>query len=134
MSFNASRSDSVKHLDISDLYLTDLKATSLRGSAIAISQCTRFKGAPGDGNCTNSQFQLRDITVTNLSGTSAKSRVASLQCSAVAPCTRITLSDIDLQLANGTTAAEYLCGNVKEARGFECTGPVCEGGSSTGEC
>lgn len=116
------------------MHFSNLTATALRGSAVAISQCTRFIGAPGDGNCTNSQFQIRDITVANLRGTTESERVASLQCSAVAPCTSLGLIDVDLELGNGTKAEEYLCGNVKRPRGFECTGEACEGGSSTGEC
>ncbi|KAB8219245.1 pectin lyase fold/virulence factor [Aspergillus novoparasiticus] len=119
---------------ISDVTLKDLKATSLRGAAFAISQCTRFSGAAGEGNCTNSEFQVRDISVFNLSGTTESNRVASLQCSAVAPCTDIVLSGINLELKNGTAASEYLCGNVENQKGFECTGAVCEGGSATGEC
>ena len=122
------------YVDISNMTLKDLKATSLRGAAVAISQCTRFSGAPGEGNCTNSEFQIRDISVLNLSGTTESTRVASFQCSAVAPCTDITLSGINLELTNGTAASEYLCGNVEDPKGFKCTGPVCEGGSATGEC
>lgn len=110
-----------------------MTAVDMRGSAVAISQCTRFIGAPGDGNCTNSQFQVGGINVHNLTGTTTSSRIASLQCSAVAPC-EVALADIALDFKNGTAAEEYLCGHVSEPRGFECTGPVCEGGSSTGEC
>ncbi|KAL4946308.1 hypothetical protein BDV06DRAFT_218438 [Aspergillus oleicola] len=117
----------------SNMLFRNLSATDLRGSAVAISQCTRFSGAPGDGNCTNSQFQIKDITVANLTGTTESVRVASLQCSAVAPCTNIGLLGIDLELSNGTQAESYLCGNVERPRGFNCTGEVCEGGSSTGE-
>lgn len=112
----------------------DLNTEGLRGAAVAISQCTRFSGAPGDGNCTNSQFQIRDITVKGLAGTTESSRVASLQCSAVAPCTNIRINNTDLKFKNGTMAEDYLCGNVKDYGGFECTGEPCEGGSSTGEC
>ncbi|KAE8375862.1 pectin lyase fold/virulence factor [Aspergillus bertholletiae] len=119
---------------ISDMSFRDLKTTSLRGAAVAISQCTRFSGAPGEGNCTNSEFQIRGISVSNFSGTTKSTRVASFQCSAVAPCTDIALYGINLVLANGTAASDYLCGNVKDPKGFECTGPVCEGGSATGEC
>ncbi|RDW78697.1 putative exo-polygalacturonase [Aspergillus mulundensis] len=118
----------------SNMLFKDLTATSMRGSAVAISQCTRFIGAPGDGNCTNSQFQIKDITVANLHGTTESERVTSFQCSAVAPCTNLGMFDIDLEFGNGTKAEEYLCGNVERPRGFECTGSVCEGGSSTGEC
>jgi hypothetical protein len=112
----------------------NLTVSGLRGAAFAISQCTRFSGAPGVGNCTNSGFQIRDITVDGVKGTTTSSRVASFQCSAVEPCTNIGLLDIDLELANGTAATDYLCGNVVSPRGFTCTGPVCVGGSDTGEC
>ncbi|KAI1272207.1 galacturan 1,4-alpha-galacturonidase B [Xylaria sp. FL0933] len=117
-----------------DLELINLETTGLRGAAVAISQCTRFSGAPGVGNCTNSQFQIRDVTVNGLKGTTKSSRVASLQCSAVAPCTNIDIFDAELQLSNGTLAAEYLCGNVNNQTGWQCTGDACVGGSSTGEC
>ncbi|KAG2414607.1 hypothetical protein HFD88_003798 [Aspergillus terreus] len=118
----------------SDMVFQNLRASGLRGSAISISQCTRFSGAPGEGNCTNSQFQIRDITLANLTGTTKVSSVASFQCSAVAPCTNIGLFHTDLTLSNGTIAGEYLCGNVEDPRGFECTGAPCVGGSATGEC
>ena len=61
-------------------------------------------------------------------------RVVSLQCSAVAPCTDIELSGIDLRFSNGTAAPSYLCGNVVGNKGWECTGKACEGGSATGGC
>ncbi|KAF2250322.1 glycoside hydrolase family 28 protein [Trematosphaeria pertusa] len=117
-----------------NMHLKNLTVEGLRGAAFSISQCTRFSGAPGVGNCTNSQFQIRDVDIDGLKGTTKSSRVASLQCSAVKPCTDIELYDVDLEFANGTSAASYLCGNVKENKGWECTGPVCEGGSATGEC
>ncbi|KAL2854591.1 pectin lyase fold/virulence factor [Aspergillus pseudodeflectus] len=117
----------------SDMLFKNLQTTDMRGSAVAISQCTRFRGAPGQGNCTNSQFQIRDITIANLKGTTESERVTSFQCSAVAPCTNIGMFGIDLEFANGTAAEEYLCGNVKDPRGFECTGEVCVGGSATGD-
>lgn len=112
----------------------NLTATGLRGAAVAISQCTRFSGAPGEGNCTNSQFQIRDIAIKDLTGTTTSSRVASLQCSAVAPCTNIGILDAELEFSNGTSATEYLCGNVEDPEGWSCTGDVCVGGSGTGEC
>jgi hypothetical protein len=106
----------------------------MRGSAVAISQCTRFIGAPGTGNCTNSQFDVAGITVDGLTGTTRTSKVASLQCSAVAPYSNIRLMDIELRLQNETAVRQYLCGNVARPQGFECTGKACEGGSSTREC
>ncbi|KAF2969627.1 hypothetical protein GQX73_g3884 [Xylaria multiplex] len=120
--------------DAADMGFTNLETADLRGAAVAISQCTRFSGAPGQGNCTSSQFQIRDITITGLKGTTKSSRVASLQCSAVAPCTNISILDAELEFSNGTVASEYLCGNVKDQKGWECTGEVCVGGSATGEC
>lgn len=106
----------------------------MRGSAFAISQCTRFRGAPGDGNCTNSEFHVSDITVKNLTGTTKLRDVASLQCSAARPCDKISLLNTDLTYDNGTSSEGYLCGNVDQPKGFTCTGAACEGGSSTGEC
>ncbi|TQN71078.1 Alpha-L-rhamnosidase rgxB [Colletotrichum shisoi] len=118
----------------SDMSFKNLTVSGMRGAAFAISQCTRFRGAPGVGNCTNSQFQIRDVTVRGMTGTTKSARVASLQCSAVAPCTDIGLFDVDLRFSNGTAAASYLCGNAASPRGFECTGTPCVGGSATGEC
>ncbi|KAH8714752.1 galacturan 1,4-alpha-galacturonidase B [Ilyonectria robusta] len=117
-----------------DLVMENLKATGLRGGAVTISQCTRFSGAPGSGNCTNSEFQIRNISVDGLIGTTKDSRVASFQCSAVKPCTNLALFNIDLKLASGVEADRYLCGNVVDPRGFNCTGPPCVGGSATGGC
>ncbi|KAJ5746979.1 uncharacterized protein N7511_008675 [Penicillium nucicola] len=118
----------------SDMKLTNLTTTGLRGAAFAISQCTRFSGAPGQGNCTNSEFQIKNVQINGLSGTSKSTRVASLQCSAVAPCTNIAIRDSTLLLSNGTAAESYLCGNVVNPVGFNCTGSPCVGGSATGEC
>ncbi|KAJ9131237.1 Exo-rhamnogalacturonase b [Pleurostoma richardsiae] len=52
-----------------DMKFDKLEAKALRGAAVAISQCTRFSGAPGTGNCTNSPFQIRDVAVNGLTGT-----------------------------------------------------------------
>ena len=106
----------------------------MRGAAVAISQCTRFSGAPGEGNCTNSQFEVSGISVHGLTGTSSSDNVASLQCSEVAPCNDINLTGVDLRTEDGAAVEEYLCGNVEDIGGFECTGEACEGGSATGEC
>lgn len=116
------------------MYFDDLFTRELRGAAISISQCTRFSGAPGDGNCTNSEFEILDITVNNMSGTTKSNQIASLQCSAVKPCADIGLFDVNLKFDNGTAAAAYLCGNAESPRGFNCTGEPCVGGSATGGC
>lgn len=118
----------------SDIQASNLEMEGMRGGAFTISQCTRFSGAPGTGNCTNSQFQIRNLEVRNARGTTKSKNVASFQCSAVAPCTDIGLYDIDVRFTNGTAAPGYLCGNVVNPEGFECTGPPCVGGSATGGC
>lgn len=117
-----------------NMVMKNLTTKSMRGAAFTISQCTRFSGAPSVGNCTNSQFQVRDVVIDGMKGLTKDGRVASLQCSAVAPCTNISLSDVSLKFSNGTTAPFYLCGNVEDNKGWECTGPACVGGSSTGGC
>ena len=117
-----------------NLRLENSTATGLRGAAFSISQCTAFSGAPDSPNCTNSQFEVGDITIEGLTGTSASGTVASLQCSAVAPCANITLEGIDLTDSSGDARTSYLCGNVVDNIGFNCTGSACVGSSATGEC
>ncbi|PYH93851.1 galacturan 1,4-alpha-galacturonidase B [Aspergillus ellipticus CBS 707.79] len=117
----------------SDLTATDLKTTNIKGTPFTITQCTTFSGV--SGNCTNSLFQIRDLAFTDVSGTTESADVASFQCSAVAPCENITISGVSLWLVgNSTYASEYLCGNVENTRGFNCTGEVCVGSSATGGC
>lgn len=116
------------------MIMKNLTTKGLRGGAFTISQCTRFSGAPGQGNCTNSQFQVRDVTIDGLQGTTKDRRAVSLQCSAVKPCTNIALSDIKLDFANGTSVSSFLCGNVVGNVEWNCTGSVCVGGSATGGC
>ncbi|KAK2606875.1 hypothetical protein N8I77_005598 [Diaporthe amygdali] len=118
----------------SDISASNLEMEGMRGGAFTISQCTRFSGAPGTGNCTNSQFQIRNVEIRNARGTTKNKNVASFQCSAVAPCTDIGIYDINVTFTNGTAAKDYLCGNVVNPQGFECTGPPCVGGSATGGC
>ncbi|KAF3761416.1 family 28 glycoside hydrolase [Cryphonectria parasitica EP155] len=120
--------------DVSNMNVTSLYASSLRGAAVAISQCTTFSGGGTPANCTNSEVQIHDITVQGLSGTSESDDVASLQCSAVKPCYDIAIEDITLTLAGGTEATEYLCSEVESNTGFNCTGSACVGSSATGEC
>ncbi|KAF9697730.1 hypothetical protein EKO04_004440 [Ascochyta lentis] len=117
-----------------DMQMKNLTVKNARGGLFTVSQCTRFSGAPGVGNCTNSQFQVRHVNIHGLKGTTKDRKIVSLQCSAVAPCTDITLSDVDVRFGNGTAVENYLCGNVVRNRGWECTGPVCVGGSATGGC
>lgn len=114
---------------------SDLKVHDLQGPAVAISQCTSFSDE--SGNCTSSKFQIRDLSFSGISGSSSTDVVASLQCSAVKPCEHIEIDADSLDIAvNGTDvlADEYLCGNVDDPIGFDCTGDVCVGSSATGGC
>ena len=73
-----------------------------------------------------------------MSGSSTTATVGSFQCSAVYPCHDIEVDGVDIQITTGNRTGEladkYLCGHVENTVGFECNGPVCEGGSSTGGC
>lgn len=115
--------------------VTSVVAKALTGAAVSIGQCTTFSASNTPTNCSNSEVQIHDIAVTDVTGTTTSSDVASLQCSAVRPCYRIELRDIDLRIASTTSyAAEYLCAEVQDPIGFTCTGSACVGSSATGEC
>ncbi|GIC93670.1 putative exo-polygalacturonase [Aspergillus udagawae] len=119
-------------IDASDISAANLRAYNLRGAPFTVSQCTTFSGAKS--NCTSSKFQIRDLRIEDITGSSKTDVVASFQCSAVKPCTNIQIQNVNLQLPNGTLADEYLCGNVEGTRGFNCTGKACEKPSATGGC
>lgn len=122
-------------LDASNMTVDSLVANGLTGAAVSIGQCTTFSSSDIPANCSNSKVQIHDIAVTNLTGTTTSSNVASLQCSAVKPCYNIALQEIDLTIAsNGTEAAGYLCAEVEDPIGFTCTGSACVNSSATGEC
>lgn len=121
-----------------NLNFHDLKLDGV-ASPLVITQCTSYNGA--SGNCDTSPFNLYDIKFTNVSGTTTPygaehfllsqganltTVVASLQCSAAAPCYDITIKDIDLTERDGDDPVnEYLCEAVEEPKvGFNCTGPV----------
>ncbi|KAK6971875.1 galacturan 1,4-alpha-galacturonidase B [Favolaschia claudopus] len=108
-----------------DMNFTNMHVSALRASAVAFSQCTTFLRRTR--KLHQLAFHIRDITVTGIQSTSNSPRVASLQCSAVAPCDNIALSEIDVTLSNGTQISQYLCGNVEDPRGFSCT-------RAAGEC
>lgn len=115
--------------------VTNLVATQLLGAPVSISQCTSFSGGGTPSNCSNSELQIHDITITNLTGTASSTTVASLQCSAVKPCYNIGLEGIGLRVvATSTSVTEYLCAEVESPIGFNCTGSACVGSSATGEC
>ncbi|TGO66604.1 hypothetical protein BOTNAR_0058g00260 [Botryotinia narcissicola] len=92
---------------------------SLRGPPFSISQCTTFSGTVG--NCSSSAFQISDLNMYNIFG-SMTNPITSFQCSAVAPCTDITMENINVVDANKTAGVGYKCTNVVGTSGFTCTG------------
>ncbi|TGO86764.1 hypothetical protein BPOR_0278g00060 [Botrytis porri] len=100
--------------------LGNLSFHSLRRPPFSISQClTTFSGAAG--NCSSSAFQISDLNMYSVSGRMTNP-VTSFQCSAVAPCTDITMENIDVVDANKTAGVGYKCTNVVGTSGFTCTG------------
>ncbi|TVY22722.1 Alpha-L-rhamnosidase [Lachnellula hyalina] len=115
-----------------DILLSDFTLNNLRGIPFSISQCTTFSGVAGA--CNTSLFEIEDLTFENVAGTIGTNPIASLQCSAAAPCKNITLQNIDLALRNGTAASGYNCDAVFGSIGFNCTGFTCGTSSATGSC
>jgi len=92
--------------------------------AWAITQCTSYNGVPG--GCDTSKFKISDMHWGNTRGTVARDTVATLDCSAEAPCENIELFDNKVTLADGGEVKAYLCDNVDGEIGFKCTAP-CDG-------
>lgn len=118
-------------LDIKDVSLSGFSLTSV-ALPFSITQCTTFSGVAG--NCSTSLFQIEDVAFSNAEGTETADPIASLQCSAAAPCTNITITGMDLSLTNGTVASGYNCNALVNPIGFNCTGSTCLSGSATGVC
>lgn len=116
--------------------VTNLSVDALTAGAVTIGSCTSFSGGGEPANCTNSEVQIYDINVRGLTGTVGTDTVASLQCSAVRPCYNIALEDVDLTLTTNSSAEAtgYLCSEVVDNIGFNCTGSACEDSSATGQC
>lgn len=101
-----------------------------RAAPFTITQCTAFGGTTR-GDCDTSTFKISDISVTNIKGFVNSNTVAIMQCSAAAGgCEGIEIDNVTLtniaSSANDTypDAYRYLCSNVEEPVGFECTGNV----------
>lgn len=72
-------------------------------------------------------MQISDLHWGDTHGTVNGNRVAALQCSAAAPCHNINIFNNNLTaLDSGKPSEEYLCEQVDDVSGFECTGP-CDG-------
>lgn len=114
--------------------VTNLTTAGLTAAAVSIGSCTTFSGGGTPANCTNSQVQIHDIVVRGLTGTTKSDDVASLQCSAVKPCYNIALEGVDLTTDDSEEATSYLCSEVVDNVGFNCTGSACVDSSATGQC
>ncbi|KAF2669977.1 glycoside hydrolase family 28 protein [Microthyrium microscopicum] len=88
--------------------------------AFQIGQCTHFRDGGQDGDCDTSRFQIRDIRVSDIKGTITKDSVASLKCSASAPCSGLSFSNISLKRESGASIQKYSCANVVDPKGFNC--------------
>ncbi|OMP83115.1 Alpha-L-rhamnosidase rgxB [Diplodia seriata] len=87
----------------------------------AATQCTSYNGATG--GCDSSAFNIRDLVLRNWSGTTTSDVNVAIQCSARSPCTGIRAEGVELwDTVNGTTPANWLCSNVVDPVGFNCTG------------
>lgn len=92
------------------------------GGIFAITQCTSYNSA--SGNCGTSEFNIRDLTLKNWSGTTTSDVIGEMQCSAAAPCTGFAIEGMDgiMDTVNGTLPSQYLCDSVVDPVGFNCTG------------
>ncbi|KAJ4293230.1 hypothetical protein N0V90_008512 [Kalmusia sp. IMI 367209] len=91
------------------------------GTPWYITQCTSYNGV--QGGCDTSLFHVDGMHWGNTTGTTRNNLVLSLQCSGAAPCTNIDIFDNDLTVqSNGTKPTSFLCSNVEDPKGFNCTG------------
>ncbi|KAI1126887.1 family 28 glycoside hydrolase [Nemania abortiva] len=102
-----------------NITLSDFKLHNTSG-IFAITQYTSYNDARGE--CDTSKFNIRDVTLENWAGTTTSAVLAELQCSGASPCTGIKYNNVSAYIpSNNTMANHYLCGNVSETIGFECT-------------
>jgi galacturan 1,4-alpha-galacturonidase len=89
--------------------------------AFYITQCNSYSGFTGQ--CDTSKFQISDFSIDTVGGTLQTDVVASMQCSGAAPCEGIAIRNVLFTAhESGATARQYLCSNVENPDGFECTG------------
>ncbi|KAF2165295.1 glycoside hydrolase family 28 protein [Zasmidium cellare ATCC 36951] len=91
----------------------------------SITQCY-FANESIPNICDSSTMQISDVVWEDVRGTVNNSGgdVGSFQCSGRVPCTGIEVRDVDLRdVGDGSVlGGGYLCSNVSEPVGFECTG------------
>ncbi|KAJ6572100.1 pectin lyase-like protein [Mycena capillaripes] len=83
-----------------------------------ITQCTSFSGAVGQ--CDTSTLQISNITWSGLVGSITGSSLASLKCSAAAPCENLQIINSNFTLGTNATVGTYSCHAVASEEGFTC--------------
>ncbi|TFY73134.1 hypothetical protein EWM64_g10878, partial [Hericium alpestre] len=96
---------------------TNLTVSNITQAVAAISQCATYINATG--GCDTSRFQISNITWAGATGTVANKYIAQFQCSGVAPCPGISMSDIDVQ--TNVSSPVITCSNLVDPTGFDCT-------------
>ena len=99
--------DDVHTIVASDLVFENMTLNSLSNTPFTISQCTTFSGTAG--NCSSSEFQIKDIVWASTTGTTSSADVASFQCSAVKPCTNLTIEDVSLTTVSTNDVTSGIC-------------------------
>lgn len=104
----------LRNVTLSDFMVTNAE------QAFYITQCNSYSGFTG--KCDTSEFQISDLSIRTMGGTLKTDVVASMQCSGEVPCTGISIRDLLFKVNDDAVANQYLCSNVVEPDGFECTG------------
>ncbi|KAJ7794654.1 pectin lyase-like protein [Mycena olivaceomarginata] len=97
---------------------TDSTFSNLTMQVAQITQwCHDISGAVGQ--CDTSTMQISNITWSGLKGSLLASSVASLKCSAAAPCQDLKILNSSFTFATNTTGT-YSCHAVASTEGFTC--------------
>ncbi|KAG6828131.1 hypothetical protein H0H92_009085, partial [Tricholoma furcatifolium] len=102
-----------------NLIFRDFTLTNVTDTVAYITQCTSYNGAVG--GCDTSQFQISDITWGPMAGNVLSPTLASLQCSAAAPCPGIQFVGFDEIETVSASERDIDCSNVVDPVGFNCT-------------
>ncbi|KAF2167153.1 glycoside hydrolase family 28 protein [Zasmidium cellare ATCC 36951] len=105
---------------IENFLLEDLEMGDSQ-SVFQLSSCYGYFGS--SPACETSEFQVSNLQIRNVTGSLSTDAVVSLQCSGAAPCQDVDIEDVNVTVPDGETP-QYLCDNVDDPDGFECTGPT----------
>ncbi|KAJ7054495.1 glycoside hydrolase family 28 protein, partial [Mycena amicta] len=91
---------------VRDIAWTDCTFSGINGSPVEITQCTSFSGATGQ--CDTSTLQISNITWSGLHGSIRGTNIASLQCSAAAPCQDLKILDSTFITGTNKTGTNFV--------------------------